>query len=212
MAYTHKQSVIGSLQHAVEANDWDGFCSHLSVAKKGYGDDVIDWAVSRTYDPTYIRYVQSLIPYTSKIALGGDVVWEAAFVGDAPTLALLTPYADDNILQRAMEEAVDQHNVECVMHLLPLVDCTYKYSLPLRLAANDLHKHDHCAEIFDALYEVSDPHAALAYMKTRIELMTVAATPIMEQVVEQRTAEQLKRTIESELCVTSVKRSEGKKL
>lgn len=212
MAYTHKQSVISSLQQSVEENDWDGFCSHLSTAKKGYGDDVIIWAVSRTYDPTYIRYVKALMPYTSKIALGGDVVWSAAFVGDAPTLALLTPYADEDILQRAMEEAVDQHNVECVMHLLPQVNCTYKCSLPLRLAANDLHEYDHCAEIFDALYEVSDPHVALAYMKTRNELTTIAATKVMEQIVEQRTAEKSKLNINNAIGDTTGKIAGNKKI
>lgn len=212
MGRAQKREIIEHLQNAVEDNDWEGFCSHLLEAKKGYGDDVIGWAVSHTYDPTYIRYVQSLMPFTTKTVLGGEVVWSAAFVGDAPTLALLTPYANEDTLQRSMEEAVYRHKSECVLHLLPLVDCTYKYSLPLRLAANDLHEKTHCAEIFDALYEVSDPHVALAYMKTRNALTTIAATKIMEQIVEQRSAQQLKDTLNAAIDIKFATHSGGKKL
>ncbi len=212
MGRAQKREIIEHLQNAVEDNDWEGFCSHLLEAKKGYGDDVIDWAVARTYDPTYIRYVQALMPFTSSTVLGGEVVWSAAFVGDASTLSLLTPYADEETLQRAMEEAVDGHHSECVLHLLPLIDCTYKYSLPLRLAANYLHGNNHCEEIFDALYKVSDPHVALAYMKTRNAVVTIAATKVMEQIVEQRSAKQLKDTLNAAIDITLAKHSGGKKL
>lgn len=186
MGRSQKRPIVEHLQNAVEKNDWEGFCSRLLEAKKGYGDDVIEWAVSRTYDPTYIRYVQALIPFTSKSVLAEDVVWRAAFVGDAPTLALLTPYAEEDVLQTAMEYAVQQENEECVLHLLPLLDCTYSYSCPLRNAALDLFDLEG-TPIFNALYKVSDPHAALAYMKTRNELVTIAATKIVQEIVEQRT-------------------------
>lgn len=211
MGRSQKRSVIEHLQNAVEKNDWEGFCSRLLEAKKGYGDDVIEWAVSRTYDPTYIRYVQALIPFTSKSVLAGDVVWSAAFVGDAPTLALLTPYAEEDVLQTAMEHAVQQENEECVLHLLPLLDCTYSYSCPLRGAALDLFDLEG-TPIFNALYEVSDPHAALAYMKTRNELTTIAATKVMEQIMEQRTAEKSKRNINTAIGVVQAKNSGSKKL
>lgn len=192
---SEKRQTISALQEAIDSDDWKIFQSTLKCAKKGDGDDVINWAVSRTYNPTYIRYVQALIPLTSNIVLGGDVVWSAAFVGDTPTLALLTPYADEDILQRAMYHAVQQHNDGCVEHLMGLIDCTYENNLPLRVAANNLTEIDNCSTIFNWLYERSDPHAALAYMKTRQELVTIAATKLMEQIVEQRTAEQLKNTI-----------------
>lgn len=54
MGRSQKRPIVEHLQNAVEKNDWEGFCSRLLEAKKGYGDDVIEWAVSRTYDPTYI--------------------------------------------------------------------------------------------------------------------------------------------------------------
>lgn len=207
-----KQQTIATLQQAIEKDNWSLFQSTLKHAKKGDGDDVMNWAVSRTYDPTYIRYVQALIPLTSNTFLGGDVVWMAAFVGNTPTLALLTPYADEEILQRAMYHAVEQHNDGCVEHLMGLIDCTYDNNLPLRMAANDLTGAQNCSTIFNWLYKRSDPHAALAYMKTRQELVTIAATKIMEQIVEQRTAEQLKDTINSAIDVHCTKNSGVKKL
>lgn len=212
MGRLQKHKIIEQLQTTIDHNDWQGFCSHLLEAKKGYGDDVIEWAVSRTYDPTYIRYVQALMPFTSNAVLGGDVVWSAAFVGDAPTLALLTPYADEDILQRALYHAVEEGNEACVEHLMDLIDCTYENNLPLRMAAHDVTGVDHCSTIFNWLYERSDPHAALAYMKTRQELVTIAATKIMEQIVEQRTAERLKDTLHAEIGTSVVKHSGVKKL
>ena len=192
---SEKRQTISALQEAIDSDDWNRFTSALAQARNGDGDDVIMWAVSRTYDPTYIRYVQALMPFTNKHMLGGDPVWSAAFVGDAPTLTLLTPYADEDILQRAMYHAVEQGNEDCVVHLMDLIDCTYENNLPLRVAADNLTEIEKCSTIFNWLYERSDPHAALAYMKTRQELVTIAATKIMEQIVEQRTAEQLKNTI-----------------
>lgn len=212
MGRSQKKYIIEQLQNTIDQNDWKAFCSHLVEAKKGYGDDVIEWAVSRTYDPTYIRYVQALMPFTSKTVLGGDAVWSAAFVGNAPTLALLTPYADEDVLQRAMYHAVEEGNEECVEHLMDLIDCTYENNLPLRLAAHDLIEVDECSPIFNWLYERSDPHAALAYMKTRQELVTIAATKVMEQIVEQRTAQQLKDTLNAAIDIKLVHPSGGKKL
>lgn len=209
---SEKQQTIATLQQAIENGNWKLFQSTLKHAKKGDGDDVIEWAVSRTHDPTYIRYVQALIPVTSNTVLGGDAVWSAAFVGDAPTLALLTPYADEDILQRAMYHAVEEQHEGCVAHLMDLIDCTYENNLPLRSAAHDLTGVQNCSTIFNWLYERSDPHAALAYMKTRRELVTIAATIFMEQIVEQRTAEQLKNTINSAIDVRCMKNSGGKKL
>lgn len=212
MGRSQKQYIIEQLQNTIDQNDWKGFCSHLIEAKKGYGDDVIEWAVSRTYDSTYIRYVQALMPFTSKTVLGGDAVWSAAFVGNAPTLALLTPYADEDVLQRAMYHAVEENNEECVEHLMDLIDCTYENNLPLRLAAHDLIEVGECSTVFNWLYERSDPHAALAYMKTRQELVTIAATKVMEQIVEQRTAQQLKDTLNAAIDIKFVHPSGGKKL
>jgi len=111
-----------------------------------------------------------------------------------------------------MYHAVQQHNDGCVEHLMGLIDCTYENNLPLRVAANNLTEIDNCSTIFNWLYERSDPHAALAYMKTRQELVTIAATKIMEQIVEQRTAEQLKNTINTAIGGTAQKTFGHKKI
>lgn len=103
-----------------------------------------------------------LEPYVAEPLVYSDALNTAAEKGHVMLVQHIEPMVDDYSKEEALCMAVLYNRTEVVDHLLPLCDPKNQSSKCLAAAASGGHW-----ELFERLYAVCDPHAALRYMQCK---------------------------------------------
>lgn len=185
--------VAFEIKQSIEYGDMECFNASIAVAQMGDGDYGFLSAVYHNK----LDQVIALIPFTSKSVLGGPAINDAASLGRPLILKELIPFADEEILQISLTQAVVCGHVDCLNVLLPHVDCTFNSSYPLQVAANAASVHRDSA-IFDLLYGVSNPYEALEQLRAR-RADQFSVRPAGERILEERIALDLKHAIHAQI-------------
>lgn len=118
---------------------------------------------------------------------------------DVDEVERLAPIVGEFYTYEGMEKAINRGKIDIVRVLLPYIDPLKDSSLMLQYASL-WGKQD----IFDALYEVSDPEAALASIELKIQVGQFSGG---HEMIEQRLKSQHEHNILSDTVGTAVVRS-----
>lgn len=148
-SYIKLSAIDGALGHAVGKQQ----IACIELLAPHCSDIDLDKCFKDAASEGWVEVVKTLLAFVSDNSKHFGLKLSAG--SDGGCIELLLPFANERVLQRALVYAVDSENIDNVRMLLRHADPLYNCSEALQLASRV-----QCQEVFDLLYDVSNPHDA----------------------------------------------------